>query len=189
MSDPRGQYQQHAQPQAPYQQYAQPQAPYGVRIPSTPPTDRLPRLAGDARRFLAVIVDLVVALYGAVGIAGLTPDSSPWWTLYALVPAVSFTNQCVLTPLFRGSVGKLLFGVRVVRAADAGRPGPVRAAHRWLAGLCWLPLQPWYWLRENFGGSTENSVRKSWTGELYDTDIAGLRSVRRKDLAAWQRGH
>ncbi|MGW7082145.1 RDD family protein [Streptomyces sp. NPDC054871] len=181
MSDPRGQYQ--------YQQYAQPQAPYGVQMPPTRHPGRLPRRAGDARRFLAVIVDLAVALYGALGIAGLTPDSSPWWTLYALVPAVSFTNQCVLTLLFRGSVGKLLFGVRVMRAADAGRPGPVRAVHRWLAGLCWLPLQPWYWLRENFGGSTDNSVRKSWTGELYDTDIAGLRSVRRKDLAAWQRGH
>ncbi|MEU5957153.1 hypothetical protein [Streptomyces sp. NPDC047525] len=58
-----------------------------------------------------MVVDLVVALYGAVGIARLTPETSPWWTL-------------------------------------------------------------------------------SWTGELYDTDIAGLRSVCRVDLAAWRRrGH
>ncbi|MER5253303.1 MULTISPECIES: RDD family protein [unclassified Streptomyces] len=181
MSDLRGTYQRHGRQLAPHGG----QIPYGGQLLSR----RLPGLAGDARRFLAVIVDLVVALYGAVGIAGLAPETSPWWTLYALVPVVSFTNQCVLTLLFRGSVGKLLLGVRVMRAADAGRPGPVRLLRRWLAGLCWLPLQPWYWLRENFGGSTRNSVRESWTGELYDTDIAGVRSVRRKDLAVWQRDH
>lgn len=124
---------------------------------------------------------------GAVKVGQLLPEIVAAWVSLALVPALSFVNQCLLTLLCRASVGKLLLGVRVMRADDGGWPGPLRTLGRWLAGLCWLPLQPWYWLRENFGGSSDNSFRRSWTGELYDTDIAGLRHVRRKDLAAWRR--
>ncbi|MEV0319285.1 RDD family protein [Streptomyces sp. NPDC050658] len=201
MNDHRGQqFQQQFQQQyqQPYQQqYQQPYAyqnqnqyPHPDQQPHPhphPQPPRLPALAGEGRRTFAVIADLGVALGGAILVAKAVPESGLWWAELPVtyIPAASFVNQWLLTLLFRGSAGKLLFGVRVMRAADGGRPGPIRALNRWLAGLCWLPLQPWYWLRENFGGSSNSSVRRSWTGELYDTDIAGLRAVRRKDLAAF----
>ncbi|MCX4818965.1 RDD family protein [Streptomyces sp. NBC_01142] len=106
---------------------------------------------------------------------------------FGTVLAASFFNQVVLTLLFRASVGKLITGIRVIRAVDGGRPRFWRTVWRWLSGLCWVPLQPWYWLRslyrEIFGrGQARGTVRDNDDGELYDADLAGLRCARRKDL-------
>lgn len=82
----------------------------------------------------------------------------------------------------------------MVRAFDAGRPGPLRTLQRWLAGLCWVPMQPWYWIRDlrrglsRTPGAPRGTVRDNWEGELYE-DVAGLHCVRRRDLVvAGRRG-
>jgi hypothetical protein len=104
-----------------------------------------------------------------------------------VLAGVSFANQVLLTLMTRASVGKLISGVRVVRAADGHRPGPFRLTWRWLSGLCWLPLQPYYWLRSWIslltGHVSRGTVGDNEDGDLYE-GICGLRYVRRKDLAA-----
>ncbi|CAM5263576.1 hypothetical protein GCM10010329_03830 [Streptomyces spiroverticillatus] len=133
----------------------------------------------------------MIALFGGPRI--FPPDAATmsgpemFGVLVVAVVGTSLVNQYVLTLLFRGSVGKLITGIRVVRAADGGRPGPIRTLVRWLGGLCWIPLQPWYWLRDFFrmaSGSRSTprgTLGDNVEGDLYD-DMAGLRYVRRKDL-------
>ncbi|MEU6882447.1 RDD family protein [Streptomyces sp. NPDC046712] len=181
---PYGQAYAPPQPAAPFA----PQAPYGQQpSPYGHVPRRVPGPAGEGRRWLAVTLDLVVAVGGPYLLAR-GEEGRPLIALAVLLGA-SFVNQVLLTVLFRASVGKLIAGVRVIRAADGGRPGFWRAVYRWLCGLCWLPLQPYYWLRAFFrglggGGSARGTVADNDDGELYHADLAGLRYARRTDLAA-----
>ncbi|GAA2096936.1 hypothetical protein GCM10009801_66910 [Streptomyces albiaxialis] len=155
----------------------------------------IPRRAGELRRYAAVTVDLVLAVtLGLLVAVALGKDTGPDGTptggratgaaLGTLV-GFSFVNQTLLTWACGASVGKLLARIRVVRATDGTRPGPFRLAWRWLSGLCWLPLQPYYWLRSWInvltGGSPRGTVRDNEDGELYE-DICGVRQVRSRDL-------
>ncbi|GAA4888274.1 hypothetical protein GCM10023237_01910 [Streptomyces coeruleoprunus] len=157
----------------------------------------MPAPAGEARRVLAVVLDVVLAIWVPYLLVGLNDTSGgafeqvskPLLALGGML-ATSFLNQVVLTVLVRASVGKLIMGIRVVRATDGSRPGFWRTLRRWLSGLCWLPLQPWYWLRSVFRDFSRGSAPARGTvvdnddGDLYSADLAGLRHVRRKDLAA-----
>ncbi|MEU6948666.1 RDD family protein [Streptomyces sp. NPDC046316] len=180
--------QQSAYPQPLYGQAYAPQTPYGQRqSPYGHGPRRVPGPAGEGRRWLAVTVDLVVAVGGPYLLA--RGEEGRPLTALAMLLGVSFTNQVLLTALLRASVGKLVAGIRVIRAADGGRPGFWRAVYRWLCGLCWLPLQPYYWLRAFFrglggGGAARGTVTDNDDGELYHADLAGLRYARRTDLAA-----
>ncbi len=180
-------------PQAPAGPYPQ-QAPYGTQPPpyGHPPAPhgqarvRVPRPAGEGRRILAVTVDLfAVGCPAYLIIRG--EDGRPLTGLLLLL-GLSFANQVLLTYLLRASIGKLVTGIRVIRAADGGRPGLWRTVYRWLSGLCWLPLQPYYGVRAFFrgmggGGPARGTVADNDDGELYHGDLAGLRYARRRDLA------
>ncbi|GGZ56519.1 RDD family protein [Streptomyces bluensis] len=197
MQDPRGNQGTralrgpYAEPYAePYAQgHPQADAPQQVR------RSVVPREAGDFRRMCAVALDTIFAwsVWSAVTavlgegewLPGLSAGAELGF-LVAVVAGASFVNQVLLTLMTRASVGKLLTGIRVVRAADGRRPGPFRLTWRWLSGLCWLPLQPYYWLRSWIsiltGHVSRGTVRDNEDGELYE-GICGLRYVRRRDLA------
>ncbi|MFG3258881.1 RDD family protein [Streptomyces sp. NPDC048172] len=183
MIDPRGNQYAHHPP---------PQGPYGPYVPYRP---YVPGRAGEARRYAAVFVDLVLAVTLGLLVANALgkdagPDGTPMGgratgAAVGTLIGFSFINQTLLTWACGASLGKLLARIRVVRATDGTRPGPFRLAWRWLAGLCWLPLQPYYWLRSWIllftGGSAKGTVGDNEDGELYE-DICGVRQVRRKDL-------
>ncbi|MDG4857795.1 RDD family protein [Streptomyces sp. T-3] len=195
MHEPRGN-QQNPYAQNPYQQQ-----PYGQQQ-FMPPAASQRRsafgvgMAGEGRRYLAVTCDVLVTL-GVLGLVGdvveerynaESQSGRQFLLVLGTLLAVSFVNHVVLTLMARASVGKLITGIRVVRAKDGGWPDPFRLIWRWLAGLCWLPLQPYYWLRgeiSTFTGSRRvprGTVRDSDDGEIYAPDLCGLRPVRRKDL-------
>ncbi|MEU0632888.1 RDD family protein [Streptomyces sp. NPDC005989] len=142
------------------------------------------------RRYLAVGLDCYLCLV-TVGILARPyvhrADSAEAAGLL-LGPALvfSFLNHVVLTAIAGAGAGKLIMGMRVVKLPDAGRPGPWPLLLRWLHGLCWLPLQPWYGLRSLLSGPGVLPRATLWNGgngELR-TDPLGLRQVRRSDLAA-----
>ncbi|MFE6663279.1 RDD family protein [Streptomyces sp. NPDC057697] len=151
---------------------------------------RVPPRAGDMRRYLAVGLDCYLCLVAAgllarpyVHTAGVTEAVG---LLLGPALAFSFLNHVVLTSLTGGGAGKLIMGIRVVRLPDAGRPGPWLLLRRWLYGLCWLPLQPWYGLRALCSGPGALPPATLWnggTGEPY-ADPLGLRQVRHSGLTA-----
>ena len=159
-----------------------------------------PRRAGELRRYTAATVDLLLPVtLGLLASLAVGRDAGPDGTpegdrasaaALGVLIGVSFLNHTLLTWISGASVGKLLTGIRAVRTVDGTRPGPFRLTWRWLAGLCWLPLQPYYWLRSwahvFTGHSSRGTVRDNEDGELYE-DICGVRHVRREDLTGTPR--
>ncbi|MFF1926366.1 RDD family protein [Streptomyces sp. NPDC058221] len=149
------------------------------------------------RRYLAVGLDCYLCLVIAGLLARPHVDATPLPGDVALllgpVLALSFLNQVVLTAFAGGGAGKLIMGIRVVSLPDGGRPGPGQLVRRWLHGLCWLPLQPWYGLRAHHarkGDGPGPAPRCCEEGDPYAepcADPAGVRQVRRSDLAARRR--
>lgn len=149
------------------------------------------------RRYLAVGLDCYLCLVTAGLLARPHVDSTPLSGDVALllgpVLVISFLNQVVLTALVGGGAGKLIMGIRVVSLPDGGRPGPGQLVRRWLHGLCWLPLQPWYGLRAHLARKDDGpgpAPRGCEEGDPYAepyADPAGVRQVRRSDLAAHRR--
>ncbi|MFG2403613.1 RDD family protein [Streptomyces brevispora] len=149
------------------------------------------------RRYLAVGLDCYLCLVAAGLLARPHVEATPFPKGVALllgpVLAISFLNQVVLTALVGAGVGKLIMGIRVVSLPDGGRPGPGQLVRRWLHGLCWLPLQPWYGLRARLARTDDGPgpvLRGCEEGDPYAdpyTDPAGVRQVRRTDLVANRR--
>ncbi|MEV7399344.1 RDD family protein [Streptomyces sp. NPDC091267] len=149
------------------------------------------------RRYLAVGLDCYLCLVtaGLLVRPHVDSPSRPGAVVLLLGPVLvlSFLNQVVLTALVGGGAGKLIMGIRVVSLPDAGRPAPGQLVRRWLHGLCWLPLQPWYGLRAHLArpdGVAGPAPRGCEEGDPYAepyADPAGLRQVRRSDLAAHRR--
>lgn len=77
---------------------------------------------------------------------------------------LSFANHVIVVRLFRASLGKLLWGLRMVRVTDIGRPRVFQSVRRWLAGYFLFILAML----------------------LEDADVlgeaCGVRTVRRRDL-------
>ncbi|MFI6862487.1 RDD family protein [Streptomyces sp. NPDC050421] len=146
------------------------------------------------RRYLAVGLDCYLCLVASGLLVRPYADSTTVPGVVGLllgpVLVLSFLNQVVLTAVVGAAAGKLIMGIRVVSLPDVGRPGPGRLVRRWLYGLCWLPLRPWYGLRPRPAGSGEAGVQGPRTGceegATYG-DPYGLRQVRRTDLAAHRR--
>ncbi|MEU6444278.1 RDD family protein [Streptomyces sp. NPDC047046] len=132
----------------------------------------------QARRVSAAVVDALVALLcglaaGAAagvkvadGVVELRPASpAVWGAALGTAVGLSFLNHVLLTYAVRASLGKLLTGLRVVRAADGRRPGFFRLVARWLFGFYWMivfvPLHL----------ATDSGVEQQ--------DAVGLRTVRR----------
>ncbi|WP_327709178.1 RDD family protein [Streptomyces sp. NBC_00464] len=146
------------------------------------------------RRYLAVGLDCYLCLVTSGLIVRPYADSAAVPQAVGLligpVLVLSFLNQVVLTAVVGAGAGKLIMGIRVVSLPDAGRPGPGQLVRRWLYGLCWLPLQPWYGLRTRpvgTAGAGGPGPRTACEEGLASTDPAGLRQVRRSDLAAHRR--
>lgn len=164
-------------PYAPSNPYEQP-APHGPTSPyaqpyqqQTPQAPSVPEEVSDERRILFSAIDGVITIVGGLSLAGqLEKMTGGSWWVYALacVFGLSFANHVLGTWIFRTTVGKFLLVTRVVREADAGRPGFWRLVARWLLGLTWLPMQP---LRALIWAD----------GDPYE-DAFGLRCVRVRDL-------
>ncbi|WSV61411.1 RDD family protein [Streptomyces sp. NBC_01013] len=169
---------------------------YGQRGPSYVPgraAPGTPPRAGGTRRYLAVGLDCYLCLVTAGLIVRPYADSATVPQVVGLligpVLVLSFLNQVVLTAVVGAGAGKLIMGIRVVSLPDVGRPGPTRLVRRWLYGLCWLPLQPWYGMRARAAGAGAGvaGVPGPRTEGVARSDPAGLRQVRRSDLAAHRR--
>ncbi|MFJ1710534.1 RDD family protein [Streptomyces sp. NPDC088260] len=158
--------------------------------PHAPVTVRVPPRAGDMRRYLAVGLDCYLCLVAAGLLARPYVHTAAVTEAVGLLlgPALafSFLNHVVLTSLTGAGAGKLIMGIRVVRLPDAGRPGPRLLLRRWLYGLCWLPLQPWYGLRSLLSGPGALPRTTLWNGGNGEpcTDPLGLRQVRHRGLTA-----
>lgn len=128
----------------------------------------VPRAAEDGRLVPAVGVDALLAVGVAVALTAILrhPLGDPLFVpmLVGATVGTSLVNHVAGTGIFGGSVGKLLLGLRVVRADDGGRPGLARLVGRWLLGYVIVAL---FALAEDGGG----------IGEAF-----GLRVVRRADL-------
>ncbi|MEU2025895.1 RDD family protein [Streptomyces sp. NPDC016469] len=162
---------------------------------SSLPGPRLPPRAGETRRCLAVGLDCYLCVLAAGLLARPYVDTAPLPEAAALVAVpvlvLSFVNQVVLTAFLGAGAGKLIMGIRVVTLPDVRRPGPVLLVRRWLYGLAWLPLRPWYGLRAGprTGRRDEAGpvpVRTCEQGVSY-ADPLGLRQVRRGALVAYRR--
>ncbi|MFC8128355.1 RDD family protein [Streptomyces sp. NPDC057302] len=107
----------------------------------------------QARRATAAVVDAIVALVCGLaagvaagvevsdGVVELRPQSPVvWGSALGVAVGVSFVNHVLLTLAVRASLGKVITGLRVVRASDGGRPGLFRLVGRWLFGFYWTVL-------------------------------------------------
>lgn len=175
---------------APLIGYGQPGPAYVPGRAERPAPGAPPR-AGETRRYLAVGLDCYLCLVTAGLLVRPYAESAAVPEVAGLligpVLVLSFLNQVVLTAVVGAGAGKLIMGIRVVSLPDVGRPGLLRLVRRWLYGLCWLPLQPWYGLRARrpASGGADGPGRRAG-GAAYG-DPAGLRQVRRTDLAAHRR--
>ncbi|MGW8885008.1 RDD family protein [Streptomyces sp. NPDC055749] len=144
------------------------------------------------RRYLAVAVDCYLCLLTAGLLTrphlGTSDAGRALPLLLGIALVLSFVNQVLLTVAVRASAGKLVMGVRVVGMPGVGRPGLGRLVRRWVHGLCWVPLQPWLWLRSSSGPARDGGdcpLLANEDGDPYET-LSGLRQVRRADLAAYR---
>lgn len=169
--------------------YGQPGPPYVPGRAERPAPGTPPR-AGEMRRYLAVGLDCYLCLVTSGLLVRPYAHSAAVPQVVGLligpVLVLSFLNQVMLTAVVGAGVGKLIMGIRVVSLPDVGRPGPVRLVRRWLYGLCWLPLQPWYGVRARLAGDGPGPRTACAEGAAY-SDPAGLRQVRRTDLVAHRR--
>lgn len=127
----------------------------------------VPEEAGENRLGLAAVADSLLVLFVGLGVAQrVFPDTDGALAFLAAwvvcVVALSFVNHVVGTLLFRGSVAKLVFGMRVLRWKDGRRPRFWQTLWRWLFGFVLIALQ--YVLEGESVGQA-----------------CGLRTVRRRD--------
>ncbi|WP_280402871.1 RDD family protein [Nocardia carnea] len=123
--------------------HGQAHAPHDYQ--SRPAPVRVPEEAGEGRLTWAVVTDVLLASgIGVAVVAGLLQYSlsdlafAP--AVLGIAVAASFVNHVFGTVLFRGSFGKQLFGLRVVRATTGQRSGFWRAVGRWLLGFVLLAV-------------------------------------------------
>ncbi|MEU2121950.1 RDD family protein [Nocardia niwae] len=127
----------------------------------------VPEEAGENRLALAAVVDALLVLMVGFALSqrvfhAFHGVGEFLGTFIPCVLAVSFANHVLGTLLLRGSVAKLLFGMRVVRWKDGRRPRLWQTIARWLFGFAVIGLQ---YLLE--GASVGQAC--------------GLRTVRRRD--------
>ncbi len=139
--------------------------------PGRSPRVWVPEEAGENRLALAAITDGLLAFFVALALAVRVFHASAGIAEFAPVflpclLGVSFVNHVVGTLLFRGSLAKLLFGMRVLRWKDGRRPRLWQTVFRWLFGFVVIVAQ---FLLE--GASVGQAC--------------GLRTVRRRDERRW----
>ncbi|WP_175648137.1 RDD family protein [Nocardia donostiensis] len=132
-----------------------------------PQPPNVPEEAGENRLALAAVTDGLLALIIGFALSQRVfhaHDNVGQFlaTLVGCLLAVSFVNHVVGTLLFRGSLAKWLFGMRVVRAKNGQRAGFWRTLLRWLVGFVVIIGQ--YFLEGESVGQA-----------------CGLRTIRRRD--------
>ncbi len=133
----------------------------------------------QVRRITAATVDALIALVcglvaGAAagvkvidGVVELRPQSpAVWGAALGTALGLSFVNHVLLTLATRASLGKLITGLRVVRALDGGRPGLLRLTGRWLFGFYWTVVFV--------------PIHLATDSDVEQQDAVGLRIVHRK---------
>ncbi|WP_129842060.1 RDD family protein [Streptomyces sp. RFCAC02] len=133
----------------------------------------IPDEADEGWLLLVTATDVLLAL--GAGIAGAqvyAPDDIGGVALsfVGCALAFSFVNHVFGMWVLRASIGKLVWGLRVVRVPEGGRPGFWRAVARWLVGYVLFALMA---LIEDGGGVGE---------------ACSLRTVRRRDLRRYAGG-
>ncbi|MFF3223091.1 RDD family protein [Nocardia suismassiliense] len=106
------------------------QRPHGW--PPAQASDNRLALAAMTDGFLALLIGIALAqrvFHATDGVAAFLATFIP------CVLAASFVNHVFGTLLFRGSVAKLLFGMRVLRWKDGRRPRFWQTLGRWLFGF------------------------------------------------------
>jgi uncharacterized RDD family membrane protein YckC len=133
----------------------------------------VPEKAEDGWRIWAGMTDGALALVAALGATRIVSSDAesvaPFFAVF--IPSLlvlSFVNHVIATLLFRASVGKLLWGLRVVRWKDGRRPRFWQTVARWLAGFVLLAVMV--------------MVEETGPGQA-----CGLRIVRRRELIALRR--
>jgi uncharacterized RDD family membrane protein YckC len=106
----------------------------------------VPEKAEDGWRIWAGMTDGALALLAALGATRIvSPDTESVAPFFAVfIPSLlvlSFVNHVIATLLFRASVGKLLWGLRVVRWKDGRRPRFWQTVARWLTGFVIMVVQ------------------------------------------------
>ncbi|MFF2145621.1 RDD family protein [Kitasatospora sp. NPDC058190] len=170
-----------------YQQQPYAASPYPQAQPTLPPC---PEEAFAGRRFLAIVLDFVLALGAgfaaavaddntakhakpvvhAVGHAAVQSSVVPFWVAFLGVGLItSFLNQVVLARLTGFSVGKGILAMRVVRRKRVMRPNMWRLTRRWLLGFVFLAV---VLISEDF--------------DVSEGDVVGMRSVRWKHLQEYE---
>ncbi|MGW3044238.1 RDD family protein [Kitasatospora sp. NPDC001159] len=170
-----------------YQQQPYAANPYPQAQSTLPPC---PQEAYAGRRFLAIVLDFVLAVglgfaaaiaddntakhakpvVHAAGHAAVQSPVVPFWVAFLGVGLLaSFLNQVVLARLTGFSVGKGILAMRVVRRKRVMRPNMWRLTRRWLLGFVVLAV---IFLSEDF--------------DVSEGDIVGMRSVRWKHLQEYQ---
>ncbi|NEA41339.1 RDD family protein [Streptomyces sp. SID11385] len=109
--------------------------------------------ASSGRGGSAVLLDFVLCLVMAVPTAftaalayAIATEGNPLGLgttaalLWGSAVCCSFLNQVLFGRWFGGSLGKLMLGLRVIRAEDGGRPHFWRLLRRWLVGLLLVPF-------------------------------------------------
>ncbi|GHA54606.1 hypothetical protein GCM10010372_63280 [Streptomyces tauricus] len=133
----------------------------------------------QVRRITAATIDALTALVcglvaGAAagvkvidGVVELRPQSPMvWGAALGTALGLSFVNHVLLTLATRASLGKLITGLRVVRALDGGRPGLFRLTGRWLFGFYWTVVFV--------------PIHLATDSDVEQQDAVGLRIVHRK---------
>ncbi|WP_314412644.1 RDD family protein [Streptomyces kroppenstedtii] len=131
------------------------------------------------RRITAATIDALTALVcglaaGAAigvkvvdGVVELRPQSpAVWGAALGTALGLSFVNHVLLTLATRASLGKLVTGLRVVRAPDGGHPRFLRLIGRWLFGFYWTVVFV--------------PIHLATDSDVEQQDAVGLRIVRRK---------
>ena len=90
----------------------------------------------------AFVVDLALTVAAMAGtdyavLHGFQTPIFPLLVVLLAGAAVSFVNRVIIQAVFATSIGKALFGLRIVRRSDGGRPSLGQLAGAWLTGLGW----------------------------------------------------
>jgi hypothetical protein len=91
----------------------------------------------------AFIVDfaLMVAVMAGTDYAVLHGFEVPIFPLFVILLAgavASFLNRVIIQAVFTTSIGKALFGLRIIRRSDGRRVGFSELASAWSAGIGWM---------------------------------------------------
>jgi len=92
------------------------------------------------RSVCAFVVDLALTVAAMAGtdyavLHGLKTPIFPLFVILLVGAAVSFVNRVLIQAAFTTSIGKVLFGLRVVRRSDGGRPKFAELAKAWLTSV------------------------------------------------------